>query len=177
MKQHKKVDVAAKIAARPLTYTLMVGYDPILETEIALALKNDGKKPSIIANTYFYFTSLRKEEAEHIAKLVKDVKFKFTKPGTSNQKEYKVRYIDIRLAPKMSVGKTVRVHKKRVSGTIHSSGSNTTNYDKKLSKRIKKATLAIIKAEAKKAVKTPKKGQNKADMKPVQQKLNFKAAA
>lgn len=177
MKQHKKVDIAAKLAARPLKYNLMVGYDPILETEVSLVLQNNHLKTKITTETYFYMKDLTKEEAERIKKLIQDVKFEFKSPKTGNLRTFKVRYISATLAPELTLGKLKRLHKKKVSGTVHSAGSKSTNYDKKLSKRVKKATLAIIKAEAKKAVRTPKKGQNKANMKPVQQKLNFKAAA
>ena len=177
MKQHKKVDVAAKLAARPLKYNLMVGYDPILETEVSLVLQNNHLKTKIITETYFYMKDLTKEEAERIKKLIQDVKFEFKSPKTGNLRTFKVRYISATLAPEFNLGKLKRINKKKVAGKVHSAGSKSTNYDKKLSKRVKKATLALVKAEAKKAVRTPKKAQNKANMKPVQQKLNFKAAA
>lgn len=177
MKTHKKADVAAKIAARPLKYNMLVGYDPILETEIGLVLQNNNLKTKITTETYFYMKDLTREEAERIKKLIQDVKFEFKSPKTGNLKTYKVRYISATLAPELALGKVKRLNKKRVKGKIHSSGTNNTNYDKKLSKRVKKATLAIIKAEAKKAVETPKRAKSKGTQKPVQQKLNFKAAA
>ena len=177
MKQHKKVDVAAKLAARPLRYNLMVGYDPILETEVSLVLQNNHLKTKITTETYFYMKDLTKEEAERIKKLIQDVKFEFKSPKTGNLRTFKVRYISATLAPELALGKLKRLHKKKVKGTIHSAGSKSTNYDKKLSKRVKKATLAMIKAESKKAVVTPKRAKFKGSQKPVQQKLNFKAAA
>lgn len=177
MKTHKKANVAAKIAARPLKYNLMVGYDPILETEIALKLKENKLKTKISTETYFYMKDLTKEEAERISKLIRDTKFEFKSPKTGNLKTYRVRYISATLAPDLALGKLNRINKKRVAGKVHSAGSKSTNYDKKLSKRVKKATLAIIKAEAKKAVMTPKKAKSKGSQKPVQQKLNFKATA
>lgn len=177
MKTHKKANIIAKIAARPLKYNLMVGYDPILETEIGLILKNNNLKTKITTCCYFYMKDLSKEEAQRIANLVKDTKFKFKSPKTGNSTVYHVRYTSVTLAPEASLAKVVRLNKKRAKGKIHSSGSNPTNYEKKLNKRVKKATLAIVKAEAKKAVKTPKNVKYKGSNKHVQQKLNFKAAA
>jgi len=177
MKKHVKVDVAAKLAARPKKYNLLVGYDPILETEVSLILQNNNLKTKIMTGTYFYMKDLTKEEAERVKKLIQDVKFEFKSPKTGNLRTYKVRYMSATLAPELNPGKVNRINKRKVTGKIHSAGSKSTNYDKKLSTRVKKATLAIIKAEAKKAVSGPKKGQNKAHMKPVQQKLNFKKAA
>lgn len=177
MKTHKKADVATKIAARPLKYNLMVGYDPILETEIGLILQQNNLKTKIATETYFYMKDLTKEEVERIKTLIQKVKFEFKSPKNGNLKTYKVRYISATLAPEMALGKIKRMNKKRVKGKVHSAGSKSTNYDKKLSKRVKKATLAIIRAEAKKAVETPKKTKFKGSQKPVQQKLDFKAAA
>lgn len=177
MKQHKKVDVAAKLATRPLKYNLMVGYDPILETEVSLVLQNNHLKTKITTETYFYMKDLTKEEAERIKKLIQDVKFEFKSPKTGNLRTFKVRYISATLAPELNLGKLKRINKKKVAGKAHSSGSNRTNYEKKLSKRVKKATLAMIKAESKKAVVTTKRAKFEGSQKPVQQKLNFKAAA
>lgn len=177
MKQHKKANVAAKLAARPVKYNLMVGYDPILETEVSLILQKNHLETKIATETYFYMKDLTKEEAERIKKLVQDVKFEFKSPKTGNLKVYKVRYISATIAPEINLGKLKRINKKKVAGKVHSSGSKSTNYDKKLSKRVKKATLAMIKAESKKAVATPKRTKFKGSQKPVQQKLNFKAAA
>lgn len=177
MKIHKKADLATKLAERPTKYNLMVGYDPILETEISLVLQNNKFKTKITTETYFYMKDLTEEDVKRIKTLLQDVKFEFKSPKTGNLKTYKVRYISATVDHSINLGKIKRIHKKRVAGTIHSAGSKSTNYNKKLNKRVKKATLAIIKAEAKKAVKTPKKGQNKANMKPVQKKLNFKTAA
>lgn len=177
MKQHKKANVAAKLAARPVKYNLMVGYDPILETEVSLVLQKNHLETKITTETYFYMKDLTKEEAERIKKLVQDVKFEFKSPKTGNLKVYKVRYISATVAPEINLGKLKRINKKKVAGKVHSPGSKSTNYDKKLSKRVKKATLAMIKAESKKAVATPKRAKFKGSQKPVQQKLNFKAAA
>lgn len=177
MKEHKKADIAAKLAARPKKYNLMVGYDPILETEVGIILQKNNLKTKISTETYFYMKDLTKEEAERVKKLIQDVKFEFKSPKTGNLKVYKVRYISATLAPELNIGKLHRINKKKVAGKVHSAGSKSTNYDKKLSERVKKATLAMVKAEAKKAVSGPKKGQNKANMKPIQQKLNFKKAA
>lgn len=177
MKQHKKANVAAKLAARPVKYNLMVGYDPILETEVSLILQNNHLETKITTETYFYMKDLTKEEVERIKKLIQDVKFEFKSPKTGNLKVYKVRYISATLAPEINLGKLKRINKKKVTSKIHSSGSKSTNYDKKLSKRVKKATLAMIKAESKKAVVTPKRAKFNGSQKPVQQKLNFKAAA
>ena len=54
MKQHKKANVAAKLAARPVKYNLMVGYDPILETEVSLVLQKNHLETKITTETYFY---------------------------------------------------------------------------------------------------------------------------
>lgn len=177
MKEHKKADIAAKIAARPKKYNMMVGYDPILETEVGIILQKNNLKTKISTETYFYMKDLTKEEVERVKKLIKDVKFEFKSPKTGNLKVYKVRYISATLAPELNAGKVRRINKKKVAGKVHSAGSKSTNYDKKLSKRVKKATLAIVKAEAKKLSTTPKKAEFKGLQKPVQQKLNFKAAA
>ena len=114
MKQHKKVDVAAKLAARPLKYNLMVGYDPILETEVSLVLQNNHLKTKIITETYFYMKDLTKEEAERIKKLIQDVKFEFKSPKTGNLRTFKVRYISATLAPEFNLGKLKRINKKKV---------------------------------------------------------------
>ena len=180
MKTKKKVDVAAKLAARPKKYNLMVGYDEILETEIQAILKENKIKTQITTACYFYIKGLTKEEAERIGNLVKDVKFEFTSPKTNKSKVYKLRYISILLAPDLALGKIKRMHKKKTSGTIHSAGTKTTTYQKKIKSRAKKATLAILKAEKnknnlKKAVS--KKNELHKTVKPVQQKINFKKAA
>lgn len=180
MKTKKKVDVAAKLAARPKKYNLMVGYDEILETEILAILKENKIKTQIATACYFYIKDLTKEEAERIGNLVKDVKFEFTSPKTNNSKVYKLRYISIRLAPELALGKIKRMHKKKVSGTVHSAGTKTTTYHKKVKARAKKATLAILKAEKNKnklKESLTKTTKLKKITKPTQQKINFKKAA
>ena len=177
MKQHKKADVAAKLAARPKKYNLMVGYDAMVESIVRTTIHENKLNPKIITETYFYMKDLTKEEAQRIKNLIQNIKWEFKSPKTGNLHTFKVRYISATLAPEINLGKLKRINKKKASGKIHSAGSKSTNYDKKLSKRVKKATLAMIKAESKKAVVTPKRAKFKGSQKPVQQKLNFKAAA
>lgn len=177
MKQHKKANVAAKLAARPVKYNLMVGYDAMVESIVRTTINENKLNPKIITETYFYMKDLTKEEAQRIKNLIQDIKWEFKSPKTGNLHTFKVRYISATLAPELNLGKLKRINKKKVAGKVHSSGSKSTNYEKKLSKRVKKATLAMIKAESKKAVVTPKRAKFKGSQKPVQQKLNFKAAA
>lgn len=177
MKKHVKVDVAAKLAARPKKYNLMVGYDPILETEVRNVLEENKVKTKITTECYFYMKDLTEEQWKHVINLVKDIKFEFKPPTGGNLKVYRVRYISTTKAEEMNIGKVKRRHKKKVAGTVHSAGSKSTNYEKKLSTRVKKAVKAITLAEVKKRSTTPKKAKSKGIQKPVQQKLNFKAAA
>lgn len=177
MKKHVKVDVAAKLAARPKKYNLMVGYDPILETEVRNVLEENKVKTKITTECYFYMKDLTEEQWKRVINLVKDIKFEFKPPTGGNPKVYRVRYVSATKAEEMNVGKVKRRHKKKVAGTVHSAGSKSTNYEKKLSTRVKKAVKAITLAEVKKRSTTPKKAKFKGSAKPVQQKLNFKAAA
>ena len=171
------ISEAAKQQAKKKIYNLMVGYDPILETEVKNKIDEIGIKTKIMTDCYFYSKFLTKEDIEKARTALKDTKFEFKDPKTGNLKVYKLRYLSATLAPELAKGKTVRINKKKASGKIHNAGINQPNYLKKLNKRVKKATLALVKAETKKATKSPKKTQIKANTKPVQQKLNFKAAA
>ena len=178
MKTKKKADIVAKLAARPKKYNVMIGYDPIMGTEVKLAVENDGKKKNIrfFTDTYLYAKDFTKEEAEHVRELVRNLKFEFKNKETGNQKVYKVRYVSVTLAPDLAFGHLNRINKKKNKGKVHSTGSKSTNYEKKLSKRVKKATLAIIKADNKKPVTAAKKAPKRVKMKPIQTKINFKYA-
>lgn len=181
MKQHKKVNVAAKLAARPKVYNLMVGYDPILETEIRNILKENNVSTKITTECYFYIKHLDEAEINKIRELVKNVKFEFKSPKNGNLKVYRIRYISATKAPEMNIGKIARINKKKVSGKTHSSGSKSTNIEKKVSERVKKACKYLDRVnhrtEKKKTLESAKRGKSKVTVKPIQQKLNFKAAA
>ena len=179
-KIHHKADVTAKLKPAKPVYNLMVGYDPILETEIRNILRDNNIETKITTEIYFYMKDLDEKEVQKIRDLVKDVKFEFKSPKTGNLKVYKVRYISATLAPEMNLGKLKRIRKKKLSGTIHSSGSNRTSREKKIAERVKKACKYLDKAKhhnsKKKTLASVKKAKFRAS-RPVQQKLNFKAAA
>ena len=179
-------------------YDVLVGYDEILETEVQGVLKDNHIRPNIVAATYFYIKGVVKATVDKLRKLMAGIHFTFKKNG--KEKTYKVVYLSATAhrpsyleeqkakkkqkktataKPKKSVNKKKTLIKmaKKVAEKKVKMNQHKTNYEKKLNTRVKKAVRYIARIEAKKAVRTPKKGQNKANMKPVQQKLNFKAAA
>ena len=178
-------------------YDVLVGYDEILETEVSGVLKDNKIRPNIVAATYFYIKGVVKATVEKLRKLMAGIHFTFKKNG--KEKTYKVIYLSATThrpsyleeqkakkkqkktataKPKESVNKKktlVKMAKKTAKKV--KVNQHKTNYEKKLDTRVKKAVRYIARVEAKKATAGLKTAKSKGIRKPVQQKLNFKAAA
>ena len=179
-------------------YDVLVGYDEILETEVQGVLKENKIRPNIAAATYFYIKGIVGATVEKLRTLMSKISFTFKKKG--KEILYKVHYLSATkhrpsvleekkakktvkkvatTKPKKSVNKkkTLTEMAKKVAVKKAKVNNHKTNYEKKLDKRVKKAIQYIARAEAKKAVETPKRAKSKGTQKPIQQKLNFKKAA
>lgn len=150
-------------------YNLTIGYDAILETEVRKIVEDNNIKTKFFTETFLLIVNITKENADKIKELFKGLNFKFKSRKNGNIKIYKIIYMSLTKAKKMPFGRTVRKNKKKRSGTTHSSGTNRTNYEKRLSKTIKKATLYIAKMEAKKRANELKKAKTQ----PVQLSIDF----
>lgn len=150
-------------------YNLTIGYDAILETEIRKIVEDDNIKTRFLTETFLLIANITKKEADKIKELFKGLNFKFKSQKNGKLRIYKILYMSLTKAKKLPYSRVVRKNKKKRKGTIHSSGTNKTNYERKLAKSIKKATLYLAKMEAKKRANELKKAKTK----PIQLSIDF----
>lgn len=101
-------------------YSMVIGFDEVLETEILQALRNNDITPDSTGKGYFYIKEMSMKTAQFVKKLVSKIKFKFTKikkKAVKICKEFRVRYVAIKLCKNITEKalKKFNRYKKRTS--------------------------------------------------------------